>query len=63
MADGRGTAGGGRTSAAGFTTPTGRWQPITADGIELFNLAAVPVTRYRYRGNKIPTPWPATNPA
>ena len=23
----------------------------------LFNPAAVPVTRYRYRGTKIPTPW------
>ena len=40
-----------------FTTPDGRWKPITADGIELFNLAAVPVTRYRYRGNTIPNPW------
>jgi len=40
-----------------FTTPDGRWRPITADGIELFNLASVPVTRYRYRGNTIPTPW------
>jgi len=40
-----------------FTTPDGRWKPITADGIELFNLEAVPVTRYRYRGNTIPTPW------
>jgi RNA-directed DNA polymerase len=40
-----------------FTTPDGRWKPITADQIELFNLAAVPVTRYRYRGSKIPSPW------
>jgi len=40
-----------------FTTPDGRWRPITANGIELFNLAAVPVTRYRYRGNTIPNPW------
>jgi RNA-directed DNA polymerase len=39
-----------------FTTPTGRWRPIEADGIELFNLASVPVTRYRYRGNTIPQP-------
>jgi hypothetical protein len=23
----------------------------------LFNLNAVPVTRYRYRGNTIPSPW------
>jgi RNA-directed DNA polymerase len=40
-----------------FTTPEGRWKPITAGGIELFNLEAVPVTRYRYRGSKIPSPW------
>jgi RNA-directed DNA polymerase len=40
-----------------FTTPAGRWKPIEADGIELFNLASVPVTRYRYRGNTIPNPW------
>jgi RNA-directed DNA polymerase len=26
-------------------------------GIALFNAASVPVTRYRYRGTKIPTPW------
>jgi RNA-directed DNA polymerase len=38
-------------------TPNG-WRPIGFDGIELFNLATVPVTRYRYRGNKIPSPWP-----
>jgi RNA-directed DNA polymerase len=35
---------------------TGRWQAINADGIELFNPAAIPIRRYRYRGN-IPTPW------
>lgn len=40
-----------------FTGPDGRWEPLSADGIALFNLAAVPVTRYRYRGNNIPTPW------
>ena len=33
------------------------------DGIKLFNLAAVPVTRYRYRGNTIPTPWTLHNHA
>ena len=37
--------------------PTGGGSPITADGIELFNLETVPVTRYRYRGNTIPNPW------
>jgi RNA-directed DNA polymerase len=26
-------------------------------GIALFNVASVPVTRYRYRGTKIPNPW------
>lgn len=40
-----------------FTGHDSRWKPLSADGIELFNLAAVPVTRYRYRGNNIPTPW------
>ena len=40
-----------------FTGPTGRWHPITADEIELRRIAAIPVSRYRYRGNKIPTPW------
>ncbi len=40
-----------------FTTPDGRWKPITVDGTELFNLETVPVTRYRYRGNTIPNPW------
>jgi RNA-directed DNA polymerase len=32
------------------------WRP-EQDGVTLFNPAAVPVTRYRYRGTKIPTPW------
>lgn len=40
-----------------FTSPTGVWEPITADEIEIFTIAAVPVTRYRYRGAKIPNPW------
>jgi RNA-directed DNA polymerase len=45
-----------------LTGPTGRWKPITADGIELFNPTTVPIRRYRYRGNKIPNPWvPASN--
>ena len=46
-----------------FTTPDGRWKPITADGIELFNLESVPVTRYRWRGNTIPNPWSLSNHA
>jgi putative transposase len=40
-----------------LTDHTGRWRRPSADGIELFNIASVPVTRYRYRGNKIPSPW------
>jgi RNA-directed DNA polymerase len=45
-----------------LTDPTGRWRPITADGITLFNPESVPIRRYRYRGNKIPNPWvPAAN--
>ncbi|MCX5096944.1 group II intron reverse transcriptase/maturase [Streptomyces sp. NBC_00365] len=42
-----------------LTTATGRWIPVSADGIELRKISAIPVTRYRYRGNQIP--WgPAT---
>lgn len=37
--------------------PNGSWRPISVDGVELFDMAAVPVTRYRYRGSKIPNPW------
>lgn len=40
-----------------LTTPNGGWAPITADGIELFNPAAIPIRRYRYRGAAIPNPW------
>ncbi len=32
------------------------WWP-EHDGVALFNCGTVPVTRYRYRGTKIPTPW------
>ncbi len=35
------------------------WVP-TDDGIALFNPVTVPVTRYRYRGTKIPNPWNTT---
>jgi RNA-directed DNA polymerase len=42
-----------------FTGPTGRWLPITAGAIELRRIAAIPVTRYRYRHTKIPNPWAA----
>jgi RNA-directed DNA polymerase len=44
-----------------FTTASGRWLPLSADGVELFNPASVPVTRYRYRGNKIPNPYKRLN--
>ncbi len=41
-----------------FTTWNGRSLPITApDGTELFNMAKVTVTRYRWRGNTIPNRW------
>ncbi len=32
---------------------------ITAGGRELQPIAAIPVTRYRYRGSQIPSPWAA----
>jgi RNA-directed DNA polymerase len=35
------------------------WE-ISDDDVELFRPAAVTVTRYRYRGSRIPTPWTAT---
>jgi RNA-directed DNA polymerase len=35
------------------------WRQIALDGVELFNIAAVAVTRYRWRGLSIPTPWAA----
>ncbi len=41
----------------------GRWMRPAADGIELFNLAKVPITRYRYGGAKIPNPWTLANHA
>ncbi len=43
-----------------LTDHTGRWRPITADGITLYNPAAIPIIRYRYRGAAIPTPWGPT---
>ncbi len=42
-----------------FTDPTGRWLPVTAGSAELRHIAAIPVTRYRYRGSQIPNPWAA----
>jgi RNA-directed DNA polymerase len=43
-----------------FTTLQGTWKPLSADGITLFNLEAVPVTRYRWRSTHIPSPWELT---
>jgi RNA-directed DNA polymerase len=45
-----------------LATLNGRWL-IAADGIEYYRIEGVIVSRYAYRGNKIPTPWPPTNPA
>jgi RNA-directed DNA polymerase len=36
---------------------------MAAEGIELFNLEAVAVTRYRWRSNTIPNPWTLPNHA
>lgn len=36
----------------------GHGKPIEMDGITLFDLGKVPITRYRHRGNSIPSPWP-----
>ena len=46
-----------------LTGPGGRWRRPSADGIELYNLGAVPITRYIYRGSKIPSPWTMPNHA
>jgi RNA-directed DNA polymerase len=43
-------------------TASGRWV-IAADGVEYFRIQGATVSRYSYRGAKIPSPWPATNPA
>lgn len=39
------------------TTPNGRWLPIATGNIELARISTIPVTRYHYRGSKIPIPW------
>ena len=46
-----------------FTDHNGRWKPLSADGIEMFSLQTVTVSRYRYRGNTIPNPWTRPNHA
>jgi RNA-directed DNA polymerase len=45
------------------TGPYGRWRRPSVDGVELFNLAKVPITRERYRGTKIPNPCVLANHA
>jgi len=40
-----------------FVTPAGNWRPVTAGTIELKRIAAIPITRYRYRASNIPSPW------
>jgi RNA-directed DNA polymerase len=37
--------------------PDGSWRPIHAGQIELRPIAKIPVTRYRYRGARIPNPY------
>ncbi|WP_240516171.1 group II intron maturase-specific domain-containing protein [Brevibacterium linens] len=32
------------------------WE-IRTEGVEFFRACRVPVTRYRFRGTRIPTPW------
>jgi RNA-directed DNA polymerase len=43
-----------------FTTLTGRWLPISAGDVALRPIAAIPITRYRWRAAKIPSPWSST---
>jgi len=46
-----------------LTKADGRWV-IAADGVEYYSIEKrMTVSRYAYRGNKIPTPWPPANPA
>jgi RNA-directed DNA polymerase len=35
------------------------WRPIVLDGVALFDISTVTVTRYRWRGTRIPIPWEA----
>jgi RNA-directed DNA polymerase len=37
-----------------------RWRP-TDGTVSMFNPTAIPITRYRYRGTRIPTPWTRTD--
>ncbi|MEV0382816.1 group II intron reverse transcriptase/maturase [Nonomuraea sp. NPDC050643] len=40
-----------------YVMPSGQWRPIAAGEIEWKRTAAIPITRYRYRGNTIGNPW------
>jgi len=40
----------------------GGWMPVS-NGVRFTGTASVSVTRYRYRGRNIPTPWNTPNPA
>ncbi len=40
-----------------LTDHNGRWKPISAGEVSLFNLEKVGITRYRYRGAAILNPW------
>ncbi len=42
-----------------FTDRNGRWHKLSADGIELFPMVSIAVTRYRYRARS-PTPGDST---
>jgi RNA-directed DNA polymerase len=46
-----------------LVTANGHWRRPHADGIELFDLQTVTVSRYRYRSSRIPNPWTSTNHA
>jgi RNA-directed DNA polymerase len=43
-----------------MTSPSGTWR-LSAGGIEYFRIESVTVSRYAYRGNKIPSPWLPTD--
>ncbi len=57
------TAGDGRTSTDTTPAATAAGCDPRRMGVELFNLAKVPITRYRCRGAQIPNPWILANPA
>ncbi|HEX6520313.1 MAG TPA: group II intron reverse transcriptase/maturase [Streptosporangiaceae bacterium] len=42
-----------------FAMASGRWRPVAAGEIRLRRIGEIRVSRYRYRGEKIPGPWAA----